>query len=266
MNDPHVEALIYVVEHDKSSDYSRASAIEIEHLQFRLKLKDGEARFEVKEHYPTRQQAERAIKPFIDQWELRASLESGPGTFALKLKRDETIDRKPTPGVISVSASPISWRFIVGSPTVTVTRQYPHPPPECRMNISNPDVQTMLHQYLGYREGREPLPSMAYFCYEVFAKRLGNDSEHAARRHKLSHKLVKMVGNLASNKGGDQARKQSGICHPLTQSEVQFLQKAVGAMIVRAAMVAADPSQPMETIDSSNLFAISPWQTTGSQN
>ena len=102
------------------------------------------------------------------------------------------------------------------------------------------------------------MPSMAYFCYEVFAKRLGNDSKHASRRHKLSHKLVKRVSNLASNKGGDQARHQSGICHPLTQSEVQFLQKAVAAMIVRAAMVAADPNQPMETIDSRNLFAILP--------
>ncbi len=258
MNDPHVEALIYVVEHDKSSDYSLASAIEIEHLPFRLKLEDGEARFEMKEHYPTRQQAERAIQPFIDQWELRASLESGPGTFALKLKRHEIIDRKPTPGVISVSASPISLHFTVSSPTVTVTRQYPHPPPERRMNTNNPDVQTMLHRYMGYRQGREPLPSMAYFCYEVFAKRLGNDSKHASRRHKLSHKLVKRVSNLASNKGGDQARHQSGICHPLTQSEVQFLQKAVAAMIVRAAMVAADPNQPMETIDSRNLFVILP--------
>ena len=46
MNDPHVEALIYVVEHDKSSDYSLAKAIEIEHTTFHLKLEDSEARFE----------------------------------------------------------------------------------------------------------------------------------------------------------------------------------------------------------------------------
>ncbi len=96
MNDPHVEALIYVVEHDKSSDYSQASAVEIEHSAFSLKLQDGEARFEMKVHYPTRPQAERAIQPFIDQWELRALLESGPGTFALKFKRHEIVDRNPT--------------------------------------------------------------------------------------------------------------------------------------------------------------------------
>ena len=136
--------------------------------------------------------------------------------------------------------------------------QYPPPPPERRMNMDNPDVQTMLHRYMGYRQGREPLTSMAYFCYEVFAKRLGEDSKHAVRKHKISHKLVKKVSNLASNKGGDQARHQSGICHPLIQPEVQFLQKAVAAMIIRAAIVAADPKQPMDTIDGSNLLEISP--------
>ena len=95
-NAPHVEALIYVVEHDKSSDYSLAKTIEIAHTTFRLKLEDSEARFELKEHYPTWQQAQQAIQPFIQQWELRASLEFGPGTFALKFKQLEIIDREPT--------------------------------------------------------------------------------------------------------------------------------------------------------------------------
>ena len=99
---------------------------------------------------------------------------------------------------------------------------------------------------------------MAYFCYEVFAKRLDKDAKHAARKHKISHKLVKQISNMASNKGGDQARHQSGISFPLTQPEVQFLEKAVAAMIIRAAMVAADPNQPMDTIDGNNLPNASP--------
>ena len=258
MNDPHVEALIYVVEHDKSSDYGLAKTLEIEHTTFHLKIEDSEARFELKEHYPTRQQAQQVIQPFLQQWELRASLKAGPGTFALKFKQAEMIDRKPTPGVIALSALPISSSFTTSSPKVTVSRQYPHPPPERQMNIDNPDVQTMLHRYMGYRQGREPLPSMAFFCYDVFAKRFGKDAKHTAEKHKISHTLVKRVSNLASNKGGDQARHQSAICYPLTQPEVQFLEKAVAAMIIRAAMVAADPNQPMDTIDSSNLLEIFP--------
>ena len=258
MNDPHVEALIYVVEHDNSSDYSLAKTVELEHTTFRLKLEGSEARFEFKEDYPTQQQAQQAIQPFIQQWELRASLKSGPGTFTLKFNRAEMIDRKPTPGVISVSASPVSFNFTVSSPTVTVSRQYPQPPCERRMNMDNPDVQSMLHRYMGYRQQREYLPSMSYFCYEVFTKRLGKGDKDTAQKHKISHKLVKEVRILASTKGGDQGRHQSAICHPLTQPEVQFLEKAMAAMIIRAAMVAADPNQPMDTIDRSNLLEISP--------
>ena len=170
MNDPHVDALIYVIEHDESSDYSLAKTVETEHTSFRLRLEDNEARFELKEHYPTRQEAQQAIQPFIQQWELRASLKSGPGTFTFKFKRSEIIDRRPTTGVISVSPDPISFNFTVSRPTVTVSRQYPHPPSERRMNIDDPDVQTMLNRYMGYRQGRELLPSMAYFCCEVFTK------------------------------------------------------------------------------------------------
>ena len=260
MNAPHVEALIYVVERDKSSDYSSAMSVERGYTTFRLKLEGGEARFELKTHYATQQQAQEAIRPFIQQWEFIASLRSGPGTFTLKFNRAEMIDCKPTPGAIAGSARTSSFHFHVGSPnnpTVTVSRQYPQPPSECRMNIDNPDVQMMLHRYMGYRQGREPLPSMAYFCYDVFLNRLGDGVvKHTAQKHNMSRGLVMKVGNLVSNKGGDQARKEFGIRHPLTHVQVQFLEKAVAAMIIRAAMVAEDPDQPMVSIDGSNLLDI----------
>ena len=258
MNDPHVEALVYVVEHDNSSDYSLAKTVEIEHTTFRLKLEGGEARFELKEHYPTWKQAQRAIQPFIQQWELRSSLESGTGTFTLKFKRHEMIDRNPTPGVISASGLPISSVVTISRPTVTVSRQYPQPPPERSMDIHHSVVQQMLNRYMGYRQGNEPLPGMAYFCCEVFAKHLGKDDKDAATKHKISHNLIKKVKNLASNKGGDKARHAHAISQPLAPREVQFLEKAVAAMIIRAAIVAADPNQPMDTIDGSNLLEMSP--------
>ena len=51
MNDPHVVALIYVVEHEESVDYGSAETVEEERSTFRLTLQDGEARFELKEDY-----------------------------------------------------------------------------------------------------------------------------------------------------------------------------------------------------------------------
>ena len=258
MNDPHVVALIYVVEHEESVDYGTADTVEEERSTFRLTLQDGEARFELKEDYASPQQARRAIQPFIEQWELMTSLAYGLGKFALRFKRPEMIDRDPEPGVISVSADAVHFNVAVSTARVTVSRQYPRPPVERRMNLNCPEVQTMLNRYIGYRQGREKLLSMAYFCSDMFVYRLGDGLKDSAKKHQISRNLVERVRTLASEKGGDQARKQDGINDPLIQEEVQFLEKAVTAMILRAAIVAADPDQPMELIHSGNLLEISP--------
>ena len=168
MNDPHVVALIYVVEHEESVDYGSAETIEAERSTFRLTLQDGEARFELKEDYASPQQARKAIQPFIEQWELRTSLAYGPGNFALRFKRPEMIDRDPEPGVISVSADAAHFNVAISTARVTVSRQYPRPPVERRMKMDCPEVQIMRNRYMDYRQGREPLASMAYFCFDVF--------------------------------------------------------------------------------------------------
>ena len=116
----------------------------------------------------------------------------------------------------------------------------------------------MRNRYMDYRQGREPVASMAYFCFNVFAKKLGENPKDSAKKHNISLKLVKKVRELTSRKGGDQARKLDGIGDPLTQNDVKFLENAVTAMILRAAIVAADPDQSMETIDCGNLLEISP--------
>ena len=258
MNDPHVEALVYVVQHDAGVSYERATRLEVERQGFCLIVEDERARFEMKEHYPTEEEARAAVQPSIDRWEFEEKLRIGPGQFALRFDHSEIEDRQPTPGVIAVSAHPVRFNFTVSAATGTVFRQYPQPPSEAAMDIHDPDVETMCYRYLLYREGADRLPSMAYFCCEVFTKRLSNGTKDAAYKHKISHNLIRKVHNLSSNKGGAQGRHASAIDYPLTQCEVRLLEKAVVAMIVRAAKVAADPNQPMEFIDVSNLLEVSP--------
>ena len=186
------------------------------------------------------------------------SFNSGPGTFTLKFKRSDMKDRRPTPSEFSVSPDPTSIVWTASSPTIMVSRQYSQPPPKRQMNLDNPDVQTMLYGYMGYRQGRESLPSMAYFCCEVFFKRLGKGINHAGDKHKIRHKLINKVKNLASNKGGDQGRHSSAIDCPLTHVEIQLLEKVVEAMIIRGAMVAANPDQAIDFIDGGNILEMSP--------
>lgn len=252
MNDPHVQALIYRVDHDSSVDYEQASPLEEDRPNFRVRVEENRARFEMKDHYATVPEARAIIQPFIDQWEFEASLRGGPGKFSLNFERPEIIDRQPTPGVISVAA-----HFSAGAPTasvsVTVSKEYPSSPWKGAIDITDPDVQTMHHRYTGYLQNHEPLPSMAYFCYEVFTKRLSENVNDASEKYKISRNLIEEVAKISSIKGGKEARKALGVGEELTGEEKRILERAIQVMILRAAIVAGDSNQELVAIDRSNL-------------
>ncbi len=256
MNDPHVEALIYVIEHDSTVSYEDAKPIEIDRPDFCLKVEDGRARFELKEHYATAGEARDALQPFVDQWAFEETLRTGPGQFALRFDHSEIEDRHPTPGVIAVSAHPVRFNVTVSTPTVTLFGHYPLPPSDAAMDIHNHRVQRMFDQYIAYRNGRD-LAIVAYICYEEF-EQFRHELKGDADRLQIGNNVLKKVRKIANTKGGQQGRHAIAIGHPLTQYEVRLLEKAVVAMIVRAAKVAADPNQPMEFIDLGNLLEISP--------
>ena len=257
MNDPHVEALIYVVEHVETVKYDSATSIDFDRPAFHGKVEDERARFEMKEHYSTEGEAQAAVQPVIDQWEFKETLRIGPGQFALRFDHSEIEDRQPTPGVIAVSAHPVRFNFTVSTPTVTVSRQYPQPPSEAAMDIHDPDVQAMLHRYTGYRERREPLPSMAYFCLTMIEYRFhGNPRPNASRHFRIHLDVLNKIGHLTADKGGldaRKARKQKGVPENLTPHERAFLEQAVRKMILQAARVAASPEADIPTITMADL-------------
>ena len=67
MNDPHVAALIYRVEHGDGVTWNRAEPLVDPETpeEFRLQVKDKRARFELKVHYAKESEARKAIENFI---------------------------------------------------------------------------------------------------------------------------------------------------------------------------------------------------------
>ena len=263
MNDPHVVALIYSIEHDNTVRYDDALPIEKKDPEFSINAKDKRVRLELKTHYATEDAALKAIGPYIRSWELEAALEGRPGQFGLRFQRSEIIDRNPsppTPGKINVNAFPITFRFDVPN-TVSVTKTspkpYPSPPPsELKLDPDDPDVLTMFHRYQGYLEHREKLPAMAYFCLTILEKYLCRGRPKAAAKYGIDLEVLKEVGNLTANKGGPAAARKAqkeGIGNPLTMEEIRFLTQAVKAMIRRVAEVAHDPDQSRPQITKADL-------------
>ena len=253
MNDPHIEMLVYVVEHDDSIDYDSATALHFDCPVFRLTVRDREACFNMTEHYSTEESARAVVQPFIDRWEFEASLKSAPGQFKLRYQQPIIIDRDPTPGVVTLTVR--ETVLIDDEFSFRVSGQYPEPPTDTPLNIHDPDVKTMHTRFAGYRQGHEPLASMAYFCLTVLQDKFSGRRQ-AARACNIDLPVINKIGCLTTKKGGPQARKAEGTDNELSSQEASFLTQAIAQLIMRLAHVAADANHELPQITFSDLPAL----------
>ena len=250
MNDPHVVALIYGIEHGESVDYEEAESFVLEEPAFRLEVKDKKARFELRDHYAEESAARESIEEYIRVWEFDACLNKGPGSFKLRFDKAEIEDRNPTPGEVSIHAS-----FTSGVPTFSVSltrRLHTYPSPPLGLAI-NPDVQTMYDRYMNYRQGREPLSSMAFFCLTVL-ENSARGRKKAASKYQIANTVLEKIGYLSSEKGGPEARKAEGITKELTEEERYFLNQAIKKIIRRVAGKICNPKAELDKILLTDLW------------
>ena len=261
MNDPHVDALVFRIEHGPALGYSDdAPPIEREEPGFRVILKDGTVRFELDEHYATQEEALERVGPYVRNWEMDACLSGRPGDFRLEFKEAEVIDRDPpppTPGTINLSAT-----FTAGVPTIranlsVVRPSYPPPPAGVTLKADDRDVETMYRRLSDYYADRKYLPSMAYFCLTVLEDKFTNAKRRsAAKSFRIDLAVLDAVGELSSTKGGvGSARKAeaTGTGTALSRKEERFLEAAVKAIIRRAAEVAQNPGGAFRMITLADL-------------
>ena len=241
MNDPHVVALEYRIEHGPDViDWSRAAALDKEEDSFRVMAENGRVRFELKEHYASEEAARFAVEAdYIPNWELVAGLARGPNAFALRFDRSEIVDRNPPSGPPRLSAHArfggLTARANLAPPTPPA---FPEPPPAGIRR--SPDIDSMYQHYLRHMGGAEPLPAMAYFCLTKLEQMAGG-RDAAAVHFSISKKVLRRIGELSTNKGGDNARKAVGHAAPHTPEEERFLKSAIRTLIHRAAEVESGP-------------------------
>ncbi|MCY4288560.1 MAG: hypothetical protein OXC63_08205 [Aestuariivita sp.] len=254
MNDPHVVALIYQIDHSDGIDYSKAEPLTYAGDGFRLSVADGSARFDLEDHFSTIEAADEALTNFRAQWEFSAQLDRGPETFRLKLDRNasEIIDRNPPPNAvyirgIGVSLVTFSAKLQIGAPA------YPSPTTSVALT---PDVKTMFDRYMGYKKGQEPLAGMANFCLTVLQYTNGpsrGSRSRAAKMYTIDRMVLDKIGELSANCGGAEARKAVGLTREFTNEEKYFVEKAVKALIWRMAEKAHSPDKQLSCISFANL-------------
>ena len=194
MNDPHVVALEYRIEHGPDVvDWSRTAPLHVEEGGFDVQAANGRVRFELKDHHASEEAARFVVEArYIPNWEFVAGLARGPNAFTLRFDRSEIVDRNPPP-----DPPVLRVQLRSGMPRISVDfgppapASFPAPPPAAIKR--SPDVDSMYQRYLGHLEGKEPLSGMAYFwgiisnsntapSFGVFALYVDGPEERAADR------------------------------------------------------------------------------------
>ena len=247
MNDPHVVALIYTITHGQSVDYSAAKPMDHEEPDFHVKIANEKVRFEFKKRHATVEPARRSIEEYICAWEVAAGLKGGANCFQLKYDDAQIEDRNPTPGVAALNGSPLRSEVTISKADITLSLSH-YPSPPSRMKIT-PDVQLMYDRYMNYLQDRDPLTSMAYFCWTMV-------KDNPTTKTDFSRKVCHTIGRLSQGGGPKSARKREGIDkEPLTDQDCRFLIEAIKAIILRASERAHDPDSDLPQISMSDLPA-----------
>ena len=117
---------------------------------------------------------------------------------------------------------------------------YPAPPSGPAIEPDDPDASFMLSRLDLYRQGREPLASVANLCLTVLEDSAaqatagkGGKRTMAANRYRIAMTVLDRVGKLSAKKGGPVARKAEGRNAAFTKEETRFLEAAVTALIRR---------------------------------
>jgi hypothetical protein len=260
MNDPHVVALYYKVLIHPGVDFAEAPPLRQSGPDFDVLLKADGAKFTMRRHFATEQDALEVVRPYVGDWNIWTGLELLPKRFCLEYSHAEIVDRSPTPGVHAPHATNLTIE--PGRPALTMHRnRFPSPPTNFH---ADPDVNAMYSQYRAHKEGGIPFAHMAYFLLTVLegGNKPPNQSKprktpkkriEASKRFFICLDVLNKIGELTTERGGSSARKVNGLHSQLTPEETVWLEEATTMMIRRAGEIAANPTGPHQRITIAQL-------------
>jgi hypothetical protein len=261
MNDPHVVALYYKVLIHPGVDFAEAPPLLQSEPEFDVLLKVDGAKFTMRRHFATEQDALEVVRQYVGDWNIWTGLELLPISFSLEYSHSETVDLSPTPGVLHATNLTIGSPE-TGWPALTVLRnRFPSPPTNFH---ASPDVNAMYSQYRAHKEGGIPLAHTAYFLMTVLEQGIEPPNQSkpykppkkriaAAEKFVINLEVLQKIGELTTTRGGQRARKVEGLHSELTLKEMVWLEEAMKMMIRRAGEVAANPNGPHQQITMDHL-------------
>lgn len=263
MNKPHIKTLFYKAIPGKNVDYEKAPPVEGSFQHFNVRLENGRVSFEMKTHFSTTEEAREITDDFVKRWEIITGLEQDPGDLQFSYDGADIIDLKPdeiegNTGTLNVSLE--GAILLSGAVSLQINRgKYPSFP----TNIAiSPDLEVMYSRYKTFRENRESLTSMAYFCLTVLEHRFSNGKKRkaAANFYRIDYEILDKIGQFTARKGtASDARKypDSGNFIPLNSQERTWLDVAIKRLILRVGERNINPNEDVPIITMADLPTLS---------
>lgn len=233
MNDPHVESLTYEARAAAENiSYGEPRPLDFANDIGDFRLADSVLTVAMAEHYADVESARHVVDQYLRSWEVQTDLTANPGQIKFTYKTANVIDRDPPPPGsknVIVAVGTASIAAVTCNATVSITcGQYPDPPAEF---CSTPDVELFHARWLQYREGKQPLQTMAYFVLHALESIPGG-RQAAASRYSISRNVLKKIGELSSYKGDAMTARKSDYVE-MSGGEKAWLEQTVKAVILR---------------------------------
>lgn len=237
MRDPHVEEVHYDIGTGDGLSFSNPPPLVITNHLGRFELTDGKLTIYPADHFADGAQARVVLEPFLRAWEVESDLSCNIGSIRFNYTHVRKVDRNPPltseSGAAHLSVQTGDVILMSDALSCHITQStYPPPPSDFR---TTPEVEIAYRRWLAFREGREPLPSMAYAVLTLLERMAGNRRE-AAATFQIDDMVLKTIGRLSSTKGdGNSMRKfrQGGQVQPLTGNESAWLEATIRRVVRR---------------------------------
>lgn len=249
MRDPHVQKLYYEIGSGEGISYENPEPLAFSNHLGAFELREGKLTVVPTEHFGDEEDARQAIKPFLQAWEIEADLNLNIGTIRFKFGRAELVDRDPSPTRSHVINAKAGEMVMIGERvSFHLTRsKYPQPPLAFRTTL---EVDIAYRRWIAYREGKEPLQSVAYFILTMLESSAGGRGR-AAQVFRIARPVLDTIGRLSSTRGdASTARKikPGRSLKELSGSEKQWLEQAVRRVIHRLGEHASGADLPLITL------------------
>jgi hypothetical protein len=256
MNDPHVEKLTYRVIIPEYTNYNNAPPTSGETGDFNWLLNEDQLVIQMKTHCATKNEAREIVDEYLKAWEVTAGLLHQPDSLAFKFSSALTLNRPPGDENSPNKAIELglSETILLSDEAQAHVSYDQFPVPHQNFKASQ-EVEMMFFRYKMYREGRESLLGMAYWCLTVMEYAAGGRSE-AADQYRVDHRVLRKLGELCGNRGDIRdARKLKGNAGiiPLKPAEREWIRAVVKKLILRVGEYAYDPVSKLSMITMSDF-------------